>query len=210
MAYSYDFFSKQLVGSDKINLTDVFPDIQAEAKQATNVSYGLADIVLFLQDVTQDFQRAERQYIDLDNAIQSIVKKYFDSKNTSNPFKLNTTGVVQVDDSPRAPSVVKDGKMKGKGTPKSTIFKKDEPTPAPAPVVAAPSAPVVDEQEGEKEYLKELIKTAEEAGIDDDETIAEIAEQVFIVFGSQYDEDNKAQAKKWFEDNGFNYDKYNQ
>jgi len=97
MAYSYNFFSKQLVGSDKINLIDIFPDIQAEAKQSTNVSYGLADIVLFLQDVTQDFQRAERQYIDLDNAIQSIVKKYFDSKNISNPFNLNTTMVVQVD-----------------------------------------------------------------------------------------------------------------
>jgi hypothetical protein len=205
MAYSYDFFSKQLVGSDKINLTDVFPDIQAEAKQATNVSYGLADIVLFLQDVTQDFQRAERQYIDLDNAIQSIVKKYFDSKNTSNPFKLNTTGVVQVDDSPRAPSIVKDGKMKGKGTPKSTIFKKDEPVPA-APVVAAP---VVDEQAGEREYLKELITNMEKEGISDDpDVIAEIADQVFVAFG--FDEEAQAKAKKWFEDNGFDYDKYNQ
>jgi len=210
MAYSYDFFSKQLIGSDKINLTDVFPDIQAEAKQATNVSYGLADIVLFLQDVTQDFERAERQYIDLDNAIQSIVRKYFNSKNEENPFKLNTTGVVQVDGTPRAPSVVKDGKMKGKGTPKSSIFKKDdEPTPTPKPTPVA--APVIDEQAEEKDYLKELIKTAEEAGLDDDdETIASIADQVFIVFGSQYDEDNKTQAKKWFEDNGFNYDKYNQ
>ena len=205
MAYSYDFFSKQLVGSDKINLTDVFPNIQAEAKQATNVSYGLADIVLFLQDVTQDFQRAERQYIDLDNAIQSIVKKYFDSKNVNNPFKLNTTGVVQVDDSPRAPSVVKDGKMKGKGTPKSTIFKKDEPAPAPAPV----AAPVVDEQAGEREYLKNLITDMENEGISDDpDVIAEIADQVLVAFG--YTEEAQAQAKQWFEDNGFNYDKYNQ
>jgi hypothetical protein len=205
MAYSYDFFSKQLVGSDKINLTDVFPDIQAEAKQATNVSYGLADIVLFLQDVTQDFQRAERQYIDLDNAIQSIVKKYFDSKSVDNPFKLNTTGVVQVDDSPRAPSVVKDGKMKGKGTPKSTIFKKDEPAPAPAPVVAAP---VVDEQAAEREYLKELIKTAEDEGFSDDpDTIASIADETLIAFG--FGDEAEAEARKWFKDNGFDYDKYN-
>jgi hypothetical protein len=207
MAYSYDFFSKQLVGSDKINLTDVFPDIQAEAKQATNVSYGLADIVLFLQDVTQDFQRAERQYIDLDNAIQSIVKKYFDSKNTSNPFKLNTTGVVQVDDSPRAPSIVKDGKMKGKGTPKSTIFKKDEPVPAPAPVVSA--APIVDEQAGEREYLKEIITDMEKEGLSDDpDVIAEIADQTLVAFG--FGDDAEVEARKWFKDNGFDYDKYNQ
>jgi len=194
MAYSYDFFSKQLVGSDKINLNDVFPDIQAEAKQSINVSYGLADIVLFLQDVTQDFQRAERQYIDLDNAIQSIVKKYFSSKNQDNPFKLNTTGVVQVEEGPREPAVIKEGKMKGKGAPKSSIFKTDEPKDNTA----------LKPTDEALEKLKENITDIEEFDLSGEEGVMEEARDLIKeTFG-----DDKSSAKKWFKDNGFDYDKY--
>jgi len=111
--------------------------------------------------------------------------------------------VVQVDDSPREPSIVKDGKMKGKGAPKSTIFKKDE---EPAPVVVAP---IVDDQAGEREYLKEIITDMEREGLSDDtDVIAEIADQVLVAFG--FGNDAESEARKWFKENGFDYDKYNQ
>lgn len=226
MAYSYDFFSKQLIGNDKIQLSEVFPQVQTDARQALNLTYGLGDIVLYLQDVTQDFTRAERQYIDLDNAIQSIVFKYYNSKGEKNPFKSNTTGVVQMEQGPREAIVVdaKEGKTKGKGKAKN-LFKKDEevvkdevvPVPASAiePVVvpATPEVFVTDssatgfDQAQEEATLKDMITEMEKEGLaDDPDVIAGIADQVMATFGYGQEE----QARKWFEQNGFDYDKYNQ
>ena len=209
MAYTYDFFSKQLIGSDKINLSDVFTSVQGDARQALNVSYGLSDIVVYLQDVTQDFKRTERQYIDLDNAIQSIVFKYYESKNQSNPFKSNTTGVVQVDQGPREAVSIKEGKSKGKGKARS-IFKKDEEVAVVEPEIVAPAVlPVAEtlDQSQEEKTLRDLIKDMEAEGLSDDpDVISEIADQVMITFGYGREEE----AKKWFEQNGFDYDKYNQ
>lgn len=218
MAYTYDFFSKQLIGNDKIQLSEIFPQVQTDARQALNVAYGLGDIVLYLQDVTQDFTRAERQYIDLDNAIQSIVFKYYNSKGEKNPFKANASGVVQLEQGPREAIIVdaKEGKTKGKGKAKN-LFKKDEVVPAAAvePVVvpATPEVFVTDssatgfDQAQEEATLKEMITEMEKEGLaDDPDVISGIADQVMATFGYGQEE----QARKWFKDNGFDYDKYNQ
>ena len=160
MAYTYNFFSKQLInGADKINLSDVFTSLQDEAKKALNLGYGLGDIVLYLQDVTQDFTRPERQYIDLDNAIQSIVFKYYKSKNEKNPFKSNEGVVVQVEEGPREPAVIKEGKTKAK---RKSIFKVDEPE-------------IVEDEE--IIYLRELLNNVNP---DSDA----IASQTLVAFGA--------------------------
>lgn len=216
MAYTYNFFSKQLInGGDKINLSDVFTEIQDEAKKALNLGYGLGDIVLYLQDVTQDFTRAERQYVDLDQAIQSIVFKYYKYKNEKNPFKSNETRVVQLEEGPREAVVIKEGKSKAKGAAKSakSIFKVDEPptkakeaAPAPVPeaVVSEVSVPINEDEE--IVYLKELLNQAEEDKDDDPDTIENIASQTMVAFGAL----EQDKAREWYKANGFNYDKYNQ
>jgi hypothetical protein len=212
MAYEYNFFSKQLIGNNNIDLSQVFPDLQKEARQSINVSYGLGDIVLYLQDVTQDFKRAERQYVDLDNAIQSIVFKYYDSKNITNPFKANTTETSQLEQGPREAVVIKEGKASGKGKSR-TIFRKDEEIKTPDPIVVqAPPVPLEDvfsaeDQMEEEKILKTLITNMEAAGrTDEPEVILDIEQQILRTFGFGREEE----AKKWFEENGFDYDKYNQ
>jgi len=205
MAYEYNFFSKQLIGNDNIDLSQVFPDLQKEAKQAINVSYGLGDIVLYLQDVTQDFKRAERQYVDLDNAIQSIVFKYYDSKNITNPFKANSTATSQLEQGPREAVVIKEGKASGKGKARN-IFRKDEEIKTPEPIVVqAPPVPLEDVVD-EKQILKDYIIDMDAVGAGDDpDIILEIGDQIKRTFSGRDEE-----AKKWFKENGFDYDKYNQ
>jgi hypothetical protein len=204
MAYEYNFFSKQLIGNDNIDLSQVFPDLQKEARQSINVSYGLGDIVLYLQDVTQDFKRAERQYVDLDNAIQSIVFKYYDSKNITNPFKANTTETSQLEQGPREAVVIKEGKASGKGKSRN-IFRKDEEIKTPEPIVQAPPVPLEDVVD-EKQILKDYIIDMDAVGAGDDpDIILEIGDQIKRTFGGREEE-----AKKWFKENGFDYDKYNQ
>jgi hypothetical protein len=119
---AYKFFSQKLLSSNQLDLTQVFPEKQEVARESNNVSYNLADIVLFLKDRTEDFKFVEAQYIDLDNAISEIVNKYYKYKGEKNPFindidedalKDFEAGVV-----PREAVIVEDGKQKGKGVAK--------------------------------------------------------------------------------------------
>jgi hypothetical protein len=119
---AYKFFSQKLLSSNELDLTQVFPEKQELARDQNNVSYNLADIVLFLKDTTEDFKFVEGQYIDLDNAISEIVNKYYKSIGEKNPFiddidedalKDFESGVV-----PREAVIVEEGKQKGKGIAK--------------------------------------------------------------------------------------------
>jgi hypothetical protein len=119
---AYKFFSQKLLSSNQLDLTQVFPEKQEIARDQNNVSYNLADIVLFLKDRTEDFKFVEGQYIDLDNAINEIVNKYYKSIGEKNPFiddideeslKQFEAGVV-----PREAVIVEEGKQKGKGIAK--------------------------------------------------------------------------------------------
>jgi hypothetical protein len=130
---AYKFFSQKLLSSNELDLSQVFPEKQELARESNNVSYNLADIVLFLKDRTEDFKFVEGQYIDLDNAISEIVNKYYKSKGEKNPFvddideealKDFEAGVV-----PREAVIVEEGKQKGKGVakPAPDVKKSKEP-----------------------------------------------------------------------------------
>jgi hypothetical protein len=150
---AYNYFSKQLLDSG-MNLSDVFPDKQEYAKKKQRVSYGLEDIVLYLKDATEGFKFYDQKYIELDNGIREIVKKYFISTNQPNPFEgmykkeelpEYKEGIV-----PKEPFVVDKDKVVGKGitAPKKEIEK------APAEVAIQK----VTEQNKETELLAKIDK----------------------------------------------------
>ena len=138
MAYKY--FSQQLLTKNLLDLSEVFPQKQEIAKEQNNVAYNLGDIVLYLQEVTENFKFTDAKYIDLDQAIKAIVNKYYVSIATKNPFDSEV---------PREAAIVKEGEVKGKGVakpapsrvkevievieeaPKKSTPKKDKVTPAP-------------------------------------------------------------------------------
>jgi hypothetical protein len=222
---AYNYFSQQLINTDQLNLSDVFPEQQMEAERSLNVSYNLADIVLYLSDVTNNFKKSELKYIDLDNAIESIVKKYYKSINQKNPFVTTDTGLQQLDEGtiPREAAIVGEGKLKGKGTvkpAKKSIFATEEPkkkvveeviteepkqlqTPIEAP--ASVEEAVFDAME-EQAILLGQIQVVEENPelMEDTDTMQLISDQTMAAFS--YDED---EARKWYAEQGFDYDKYN-
>ena len=118
---AYQYFSQQLVNSNILDLSQVFPDKQQTAKERNNVAYNLGDIVIFLQDITKNFKVQDNKYMDLDNGIREIILRYYKEQNLENPFEIYKVieedkydkGIV-----PREAAVVKDGKIKGQGVAK--------------------------------------------------------------------------------------------
>jgi hypothetical protein len=114
MAYKY--FTEKLLSSD-LNLADVFPVQQDDAKVQVNASYNLFEIAQFIQDRTDNFKNTEQQYIDLDSAISEIISKWYKSQGQKNPFVQ-----VSLEDeefkatNPRESAIVESGKLKSKGT----------------------------------------------------------------------------------------------
>jgi hypothetical protein len=157
----YKFFSQQLVDKNILDLSQVFPQKQQFAQEQNNVSYNLMDIVIYLKDVTEGFKFTDAKYIDLDQAIKSIVNKYYASINETNPFeleedniiglRLKTEGGLPVN--PRESAIVEDGKIKGKGVNKSV----------PLPVIESEDAKI-------KEFRKSLENIQE---LFDDSTLEE-------------------------------------
>ena len=151
MAYKY--FSQQLLTKNLLDLSEVFPQKQQIAKEQNNVAYTLGDIVLYLQEVTENFKFTDAKYIDLDQAIKAIVNKYYVSIAAKNPFDsdIDTAALNQFKEGvvPREAAIVKEGEIKGKGVakpapsrvkevievieeaPKKSTPKKDKVTPAP-------------------------------------------------------------------------------
>ena len=151
MAYKY--FSQQLLTKNLLDLSEVFPQKQQIAKEQNNVAYTLGDIVLYLQEVTENFKFTDAKYIDLDQAIKAIVNKYYVSIAAKNPFDsdIDTAALNQFKEGvvPREAAIVKEGEIKGKGVakpapsrvkevvevveeaPKKSTPKKEKVTPAP-------------------------------------------------------------------------------
>jgi hypothetical protein len=192
---AYKFFSQKLLSSNELDLSQVFPEKQELARGQNNVSYNLADIVLFLKDRTEDFKFVEGQYIDLDNAISEIVNKYYKSIGEKNPFiddidedalKDFEAGVV-----PREAVIVEEGKQKGKGVAK------------PAPEVKGKKSKEVVEV---KEEPKKLEVVEEETQLTDSEITDRInqfkkqLEKFKEVYLDVYDDDEKADEMKKLED----------
>jgi hypothetical protein len=115
MAYKY--FTELLIDKNLVNLSDVFPDKQKMAQERSQVSYNLGDVVIYLQDVTNDFKNSDSKYIDLDNAIREIIVKYYKSIGIEkNPFEVQDKEISDYESNvPREAFTVEDGKIKGKG-----------------------------------------------------------------------------------------------
>lgn len=124
MAYKY--FTKRLLQEGNIDLASVFPEKQRLAKEQTNVSYSLPEIVNYLQTVTEDFKFVDQRYIDIDNAIRAIIARYYTSIGQRNPFEESGEEIIddeefQLGNKPKDAAVVSDGKIKNKAEKKPTI-----------------------------------------------------------------------------------------
>jgi hypothetical protein len=118
MAYKY--FTELLIDKNLVNLSDIFPEKQKMAQDRSQVSYNLGDVVIYLQDVTNDFKNSDNKYIDLDNAIREIIVKYYKSIGIDkNPIEAQDKEISDYESNvPREAFTVEDGKIKGKGVAK--------------------------------------------------------------------------------------------
>jgi hypothetical protein len=118
MAYKY--FTELLIDKNLVNLSEIFPEKQKMAQDRSQVSYNLGDVVIYLQDVTNDFKNSDNKYIDLDNAIREIIVKYYKSIGIDkNPIEAQDKEISEYESNvPREAFTVEDGKIKGKGVPK--------------------------------------------------------------------------------------------
>jgi hypothetical protein len=118
MAYKY--FSQQLLTKNLLDLSEVFPQKQQIAREQNNLAYTLDDILLYLQEVTENFKFTDTKYIDLDQGIKAIVNKYYVSIATKNPFDSNIEVLDEFQEGvvPREAVIVKEGETKGKGLAK--------------------------------------------------------------------------------------------
>ncbi len=123
MAYKY--FSQKLIESN-VDLSMVFPEQQSMAKQVQNVTYGLGDIIIYLQDVTNNFKSQDSSYIDLDNAVQQILTRYYKSIGQENPFEQKEVVIDKYEEGvvPSLAVTVKDGKTE---TAKPIVPKSTQP-----------------------------------------------------------------------------------
>jgi hypothetical protein len=162
---AYKFFSQKLLSSNELDLTQVFPEKQELARGQNNVSYNLADIVLFLKDRTEDFKFVEGQYVDLDNAISEIVNKYYKSLGEKNPFiddidedalKDFEAGVV-----PREAVIVEEGKQKGKGIAKPAPEVKKSKEVVEVEMLSEKGMKFKNELANQKEFLYDDVDDAE-------------------------------------------------
>jgi hypothetical protein len=194
---AYKFFTQKLLSENALDLNQVFPEKQNDAREANNVAYTLYDIVLFLKDRTEDFKFADAQYVDLDNAISEIVNKYYKSKSLPNPFLVNMDEDEEIKkfrgEVPREAAIVEEGAIKGKGVAKPAKNKVVEVKEIPAVLEPAKSdmskvdkfrdellkrKEIYDDvyDDEEKKDFRELMEKKLEA----DEFIAEDGDEYFV------------------------------
>jgi hypothetical protein len=201
MAYKY--FTEKLLSSDTLDLGTVFPEKQELARESNNVSYNLADIVLFLKDRTENFKRVESQYVDLDNAISEIVNKFYKSKGEKNPFveELDEESLAEFESkTPREAAIVDKGEIKSKGAPKaapdvekkkSSPEKKPESKKAEEPKKSSPSDKLIkfkEELANRKEIFDDVYDDDEKSDfiqlmqdkLEGDEVLAEDGDEYFV------------------------------
>ena len=122
MAYKY--FTKTLLDSGLVDLDSVFPEKQRLAKEQNNVSYGLASVVDYLRTQTNNFKLSDNKFIDIDNAISSIIDEWYKSKDEKNPFRFDEEDIVpdstyDKGNTPREAAAVRDGRVVSRGAPKA-------------------------------------------------------------------------------------------
>jgi hypothetical protein len=154
------YFVERLIAKN-VNLDEVLPEQQKSAQIRNNVTYNLADVVMYMKDATENFKIKTAEFIDMDEAIREIMKRYYKSKNIPNPFELPEEEQADFEgETPKEPLEVKDGKTTAKGAPKA------------APVVKAEIVPASDEQkienlkaelERRKEVYSDVYDEAERA-----------------------------------------------
>jgi len=190
-----------LLSSDTLDLGTVFPEKQELARESNNVSYNLADIVLFLKDRTENFKRVESQYVDLDNAISEIVNKFYKSKGEKNPFveELDEESLAEFESkTPREAAIVDKGEIKSKGAPKaapdvekkkSAPEKKPESKKAEEPKKSSPSDKLIKEElANRKEIFDDVYDDDEKSDfiqlmqdkLEGDEVLAEDGDEYFV------------------------------
>jgi hypothetical protein len=151
MAYKY--FSEKLLAAN-VDLSAIFPDKQQVAKDQNNVTYGLGDVVIYLQDVTNNFKSQDSSYIDLDNAVQEIMTRYYKSEGVENPFLVKKVSADSYQEGvvPSESLTVKDGKTESKGvvSPKKVG-------------VAVAEEPVVTKEQELTEKIQKFKKSLENA-----------------------------------------------
>lgn len=139
---AFNYFSKQLVDTDKIDLSQVFPDKQRDAMNKQRVSYGLQDIVVYIKDATEDFRFYDPKYAELDNGIREIIDKWYKSTGETNPFdkyapKKGKTPEYKEGVVPKEPIIVdaKEQTVKAMGVtaPKEAPADKPDVPPMPPP-----------------------------------------------------------------------------
>ena len=131
MAYKY--FTKQLLENldkNNLDLSNVFSEKQQKAKEANNVAYGFSDIVYYLKDSTNDFKTSESRFIDVDNAIRTIIQNYYKSIGERNPFEVGEDDIFKEEEidlgkAPKESFEVKDGEIKVVTAPRG-LSKKTE------------------------------------------------------------------------------------
>lgn len=186
-----------------LDLGTVFPEKQELARESNNVSYNLTDIVLFLKDRTENFKRVESQYVDLDNAISEIVKKFYKSKGEKNPFveELDEESLAEFESkTPREAAIVEKGEIKSKGAPKaapdvdkkkSAPEKKPESKKVEEPKKSSPSDKLVkfkEELANRKEIFDDVYDDDEKSDfiqlmqdkLEGDEVLAEDGDEYFV------------------------------
>lgn len=183
MAYKY--FTQKLLSSD-LNLADVFPEQQDDARVQVNASYSLFDIAQFLQDRTDNFNKTEQQYIDLDSAISEIISKWYKSTGKENPFieKGLDDEEVKPPTTPRESAIVDDGKLKSKGAPKAAPDVQKKSAKAEDPRIVKFKKELADR----KEIFDDVYDDAEKADfiqlmqdkLDVDSDFADEGEEYFV------------------------------
>jgi hypothetical protein len=138
------YFVERLIAKN-VNLDEVLPEQQKSAQIRNNVTYNLADVVMYMKDATENFKIKTAEFIDMDEAIREIMKRHYKSKNIPNPFELPEEQEEDFEgETPKEPLEVKDGKTTAKGAPKA------------APVVKVEPAAVGNLTDAQKEKIAEL------------------------------------------------------
>lgn len=112
------YFVERLIAKN-VNLDEVLPEQQKSAQNRNNVTYNLADVVMYMKDATDNFKIRTAEFIDMDEAISEIMKKYYKTNNLPNPFELPDEQDDFDGETPKEALELKEGKIKGKGAPKA-------------------------------------------------------------------------------------------
>jgi len=83
---THKYFTQKLIGQDILDLSNVFTDKIRTIQSTLSINFGLPEIVMFIQQRSNDFTTADTFLKELDFAVQSIIDTYYKSIQKPNPF----------------------------------------------------------------------------------------------------------------------------